>query len=858
MPKVKNLVIKKQSGTDNTYYADWNFDPTVRNTTTTTTSSSSGVGVGKWVKIKAGATYYNGVAIPAWVISDTWKVVELTGDRAVVNENKSGTQRINSPINVKYLVGESSSSSSSSSSTTTVSKDTLDHYEVEWFYHTGDGVWFSNGKKECATTDYPIYNPPENARMIQIWVTPIAKTHKVNDKDTPYWTGTHESTTYNMSDNPPEKPNSPTVTVDNYKLTATIENIDDPRAILMEFQVLNGTSILKIGTCPVMTCRATFTCNISAGGDYRVRCRAINLIGFEKRYGEWSDYSSSVSAIPAAVSGISVCKAMSTTSVYLEWAEVSTATSYDIQHTTNKRYFDNSNDVTTINNIEYPHYEITGLDSGNEYFFRVRAVNEKGGSAWSDIKSTVIGTIPTSPTTWSSTTTCITGESLTLYWAHNCEDGSDQTFAELELTIDGRRETHEIRNTENEDGETIITHSYSINTSLYLEGTTILWRVRTAGLTKVYGDWSIQRTVTIYAPPTLELNMKTSEGISIDTVESFPFYVSALAGPNTQAPIGYHLMIKSNETYETVDYVGNTIIIKKGESVYSKYFSITSNLMVEFSANNVDLQNGINYSLKCIVSMNSGLTAESSLDFDVSWIDETCDLDAEITIDRDSFVAYIRPYCINPSYELLNNLMLSVYRREFDGTFSELSKNIDAVNNTAIIDPHPSLDYARYRIVATTKDTGAITYYDLPGQPFGITSVIVQWDDEWRNFDTEGEDTLIDQPWTGSLLEIPYNIDVSDSHDMDVEFVEYIGRSHPVSYYGTQLGETSTWKMEIPKSDKNTLYTIRRLAIWSGDVYVREPSGSGYWANISVSYDQTHCNLTIPITFTITRVEGGI
>lgn len=45
-----------------------------------------------------------------------------------------------------------------------------------------------------------------------------------------------------------------------------------------------------------------------------------------------------------------------------------------------------------------------------------------------------------------------------------------------------------------------------------------------------------------------------------------------------------------------------------------------------------------------------------------------------------------------------------------------------------------------------------------------------------------------------------------------------------MSYYGTQLGETASWKVEIEKSDVDTLYALRRLAIWMGDVYVREPS----------------------------------
>ena len=105
---------------------------------------------------------------------------------------------------------------------------------------------------------------------------------------------------------------------------------------------------------------------------------------------------------------------------------------------------------------------------------------------------------------------------------------------------------------------------------------------------------------------------------------------------------------------------------------------------------------------------------------------------------------------------------------------------------------------------------------------------------------------------------LPYNIDVFDKYAIDSKSIEYIGRKRPVVYYGTQLGETSTWNTEIVKSDEETLYSLRRLAIYTGDVYVREPSGTGYWANISISFSQKHLELTIPVTLEVTRVEGGI
>ena len=203
-------------------------------------------------------------------------------------------------------------------------------------------------------------------------------------------------------------------------------------------------------------------------------------------------------------------------------------------------------------------------------------------------------------------------------------------------------------------------------------------------------------------------------------------------------------------------------------------------------------------------------------------------------------------------------MYLSVYRREFDGKFTELATGLDGAKHTTVTDPHPALDYARYRIVAITKDTGAVSYADLPGYPIQGKSVIIQWDEAWTNFETD-ETAALEQPaWSGSLLKLPYNIDVSESNTSDVEHIEYIGREHPVSYYGTQLGETSTWNVTIDKNDKETIYALRRLAKWMGDVYVREPSGIGYWASISVSFSQKHCEVTIPVTLEITRVEGGV
>ena len=417
------------------------------------------------------------------------------------------------------------------------------------------------------------------------------------------------------------------------------------------------------------------------------------------------------------------------------------------------------------------------------------------------------------------------------------------------------------------------TESYSIDTSGYTEGTSIQWKVRTAGILKdtggkyIYSEWSTQRTIDVYAPPTVEVNVTDHTENIIEELISFPFNIVIRSGPNTQTPIGYFVSITANESYEDIDESGNTIRVGKGSEVYYKKIDDTSrSLSVPITAGDINLKNNISYTVTVTVGMNSGLSGESSTEFTVSLADSEYWPDAEIIYDEDNFTTSIRPYCENNGV-LIDGILLSVYRREFDGTFTELATDINNTDRTYITDPHPSLDYARYRIVAKDSSSGSISYYDVPGYPINETSVIIQWDEKWQNFDLTDDklyevngitysDELEQHSWSGSLIKLPYNIDVSDDHQVDVSLVKYIGRKHPVSYYGTQLGSTSSWSMEIPKEDKQTLYALRRLAAWAGDVYVREPSGSGYWASITVSFSQAHRELTIPITINITRVEG--
>lgn len=778
---------------------------------------------------------------------------------------------------------------------------------------------------------------------------------------------------YNFSENPPLVPGIPDVKLedDGVTLTISLYNIDAKKldAVSVKFNIVkdNTSSIHTSDPIAINTTSnyVSYQYKVSLGSEYCVRACCVSS---KKKISGWSEFSSNVGTKPSAPSKITTCRKSKdaddgSISVFLEWTAVTSAKQYTIEYTTNENHFDNpTGNVTSVTTTDArTSLEILGLEVGADYFFRVRAVNDNGESNPSPVVSVAIGEPPAAPTTWSTTNSAFAGETMELNWTHNSSDGSRQTYAQLSLQInDGDWASYIFKNTTNEhSGEQVDSFDFAYGQALSYKGTLrvkmdtnnsalqnakIVWKVRTAGISDEFSDtaWSVERTIYIYEKPTLVLSMvkdlADEDGTIVEDLDSFPFYIRGnvdLDSYEVQRPVGYHLRVVSDEYYETVDDAGRTVVINPGDAVYSKYFDSSDVLIVEMSANNINLESGITYSVYCAADMSTGLSVEQSYQFSVDWVDVEYAVDATIDVNGEAYTAVITPYCVNSTiyftvdelstitvgsrYQVndfivivtdidvetgvivcsfdkdtmynsvwedtpqdgvlslvsdketysvnytswnidnvfVENIELAVYRREYDGTYTEIAARIPN-NGTAITDPHPSLDYARYRLVAKDTVTGAISFYDMAGYPINASAVIIQWDEEWSMFDLDDESATDEREWTGSLVKLPYNVDVTDNRKREVELVKYAGRENPVSYYGTQRDENSTWNVVIPKDDKETIYALRRLSLWSGDVYVREPSGMGYWANITVSFNQKHKDVIVPVTFEVTRVEGGM
>lgn len=724
------------------------------------------------------------------------------------------------------------------------------------------------------------------------------------------------TTAYEFKNNPPLKPDVPQIKIEDKTLTITLDEIDIKAldATNVEFNIVkdNKTSIhtsskvaIKSGSnvtdTPYYYAEHIYN-NVEYGSTYKVRARSVKTInGTDKRSG-WTDFSETKGTRPSAPVSLDGSRKMrvaadgsTTIFAHLEWSEVPNAESYIVQYTTVESDFENGEtlpEITKDPDTGKPRtsVDILDLDVGHDYYFRVRAKNSNSEepSAPSPILHLPIGQPPAAPTTWSTPSKSVfVGEELTLNWMHNARDNSKQTGAQLKLTITKNGEDpfspvipFLVNNTDSTDpDEEIQTFTYgeaiSYKGDLHVRLNTnhpdfknaqIDWSVQTAGVVGLStddSDWSVPRTVYVYEIPELNLSVvkDLDDGSSeaIDTLDSFPFAIRAdvtLTDHFIQRPVGYHLMIISESLYETADETGRTKIVNPGDSVYSKYFD-GSSLDVTLSANDIDLEPGINYTVQCAVDMSTGLSTSQYAYFTVIW-DDTIEytIHADLAINEEAYTALITPYCLKDDGELVEDVDISIYRRTFEGSYVEIAKNVPN-NRTSVTDPHPALDYARYRLVARDVNTGAISFYDMAGYPINGTSIVIQWDEAWEPFDVTGEHDVDGSYGSGSMLVLKYNVDVADSRKRDVEFVDYAGREHSVSYYGTKITETPQWAVTIPTDDVETIYALRRLSLWKGDVYIREPSGMGYWANVGVNFNLKGTEVATQVTLSITRVEGG-
>src|SRR5207249_3607532 len=127
---------------------------------------------------------------------------------------------------------------------------------------------------------------------------------------------------------------------------------------------------------------------LTAGTQYAYRVRAANVDGTSA----YSNVASTVTALPAAPTSLSA-GAASTTQINLAWVDnASSETGFKIERSPDGTLF--SQIATLGANITA--YSDSGVSAGSQYYYRVKAYNGIGDSAYTNIASSITA-LPAAP-----------------------------------------------------------------------------------------------------------------------------------------------------------------------------------------------------------------------------------------------------------------------------------------------------------------------------------------------------------------------------------------------------------------------------------------------------------------------------
>lgn len=730
-------------------------------------------------------------------------------------------------------------------------------YSYDWEYYDGRR-WLpgTNGSSTVAEAGVGggwyrnEWNAPDVATHARAKVKPVSKTYKKKRKTKSYyssgWTG------YKTHSFSADKLHVPEIDADleDDGITATVNvKSDDADCGYCDIEWYSGST--KIGGKGDYPCddEASFTHTMTLGAEWKYRARVKSRDkGGTSDWSEWKTLKAKPAAPSDAEAG-----ALSSDSAKVTWTAGLGAETYEVQRVADEpTYFDsNPDEVISTDGIVGTTFLPTGMESGHRWYFRVRAVNETGESTWSNITDTVLATQPEAPTSFDTESAFIVGDTVRLRWVHNCEDGSEQESAGIELKIGAITQAITV-------GEDMF---YELMLDGFEDGSEVEWRVRTKGAHPDWSPWSATRSFSVYERPSLMCVAMRADGTPLDSetpLDSYPLKLRLDASGGGSAVSGYHVAITSTTATNYTDDYGNDVTVAAGEVVFNADFRVQDDpFTVDLQASDgLFLRDATEYSITADVSMQSGLRAVSdpvafTVDFDVS----VPEPDAEIYFDPDSLSATITPACYADDSEgiqtdtLVQGVVLSVMRLSQDGTVTMLQRNIANDGLTSVIDPHTDFGECWYRIIATDAATNVSSVqevYDFSEHP----TCCIQWDERFTTVPTADEAIADEIEFSGTRIDGLYNLGFEETGSVQAEDVEYIGRKFPVSYYGTQKGYTSTYQLEFPKEDYETYRKARQLQGLLDDVYIREPSGVGFWAHcqnvrLSRSYDSMSVKLSI-------------
>lgn len=475
---------------------------------------------------------------------------------------------------------------------------------------------------------------------------------------------------------------------------------------------------------------------------------------------------------------------------------------------------------------------VMGLETGKRWWFRVRLINGSEDTAvvgpWSALASYDLAGIPEKPVLNLSKTVINEGDTFTAKWAYSSTASNDaQAYAEIcEVTFSGNTPVY---------GDLVAYTESSQNVEISQEwetGSVHNLAVRVTSTTGTQSEWSEPASIYVTEPVSISISQNS---IVNGELTAMPIVVT-VTGAGTSGTTAliikrasdYHLYRPDDRDFD--GYAGETIAThsQTGEA------QITINVADLVG----HLDDGARYTLVATVTDTYGQTASEEIPFIVRWSHKAEVPGAMAKADKIQRIMMITPVAPDNYAE---GDTCDIYRLSADQP--ELIVK-GAEFGTTYVDPYPAFgETGGHRFVTRTANGDYATASGLG----------------WYDAGEDDGDILADDNMVidvgGDQIELPYDIELSNSWAKDFQRTTYLGGSVHGDWNPAVTRDLSANTVIIRGDDLDRQLSMRDLAGYAGVAHIRTPDGSSLTADIQISESQSYDTKKVSYSLTVKAID---
>lgn len=475
---------------------------------------------------------------------------------------------------------------------------------------------------------------------------------------------------------------------------------------------------------------------------------------------------------------------------------------------------------------------VMGLETGKRWYFRVRLIDgnedDEVVGPWSELVSYDLASIPDKPVLNLSKAVINAGGSFTAKWAYSSTSEADtQAYAEIcEVVYSGNTPVYG-------DLVAYTDSSQSIEISQeWTTGTTHYLAVRVTSSTGTQSEWSEPVGVYVAEPVSISI---TQTSITAGTVTAMPI-TATITGAGVSGTTT--LVIKRSEDYHLYRPDDKDFDGYAGETIAT--FSQTGEDAITINVSDLvgNLDDGARYTLVATVTDTYGQTASEEIPFQVNWTHKAEAPGVSIRTDKIQRITLITP--IAPAGYAQGDTC-DIYRLSADqpelivkgGTFG-----------TTYVDPYPTFGEAGGHRLVTKTINGDYA-----------TAIGLAWYDTSSSDGDYLEDKKMIIDVNGDQIELPYNIELSNSWSKDFQRTKYLGGSVQGDWNPAVTRDLSAKTVLLRGRDLDQQLAMRDLAGYAGIAHIRTPDGSSMACDIQIRENMDYKSKRVSYTLAVQAID---